>query len=109
MTAMSASSTTVSAALQAYVAEHARAEDPFVRELKAAAEARGLPAIWISPEQSSLMAVLLRARCWGGRRSMSFASVRRAGSTPIRPLLRLELASMSWWKSPWPCRWPRPI
>ena len=46
---MSASSTPVSAQLFDYVAAHTRGEDAFLGELKAAARASGIPAIWISP------------------------------------------------------------
>ncbi len=43
-----------------YIAEHTRREDDFLRQLKAAAHAAGLPAICVAPEQGSLMQILLR-------------------------------------------------
>ncbi len=61
---MSASSTVVSAAHFAYLAERTTPEEPVLAELKQAAVAAGLPPIWISPEQASLMQILLRmAKC----------------------------------------------
>ena len=57
---MSATSSLVSAAHFAYVAERTRADDDFLRDLKAAAQEAGIPRIWISPEQASLMQILLR-------------------------------------------------
>jgi caffeoyl-CoA O-methyltransferase len=57
---MSESPTLVSAAHFAYVAEHTAGDDQLLRELKAAARAEGLPPIWISPAQASLLQVLLR-------------------------------------------------
>jgi predicted O-methyltransferase YrrM len=57
---MSDEATLVSAGHFAYVAEHTRADDAFLEELKAAALAAGLPRIWISPAQASLLQVLLR-------------------------------------------------
>ena len=44
----------------AYLAARTRSEDDFLRELKAAATAEGIPAIWISPEQGSYMQILLQ-------------------------------------------------
>lgn len=58
---MSESPTVHSAALMQYVAAHAPAEDPLLRELKAAAKARGFPAISVAPAQAAFMQVLLRA------------------------------------------------
>ncbi len=58
---MSSSSTLVTAEHFAYVAAHTRGEDAFLLELKAAAVAAGIPAIWISAEQSSFMQILLKA------------------------------------------------
>ena len=43
-----------------YVAEHTRREDDFLRELRAQAQAAGMPAICIAPEQGSFMQILLR-------------------------------------------------
>jgi predicted O-methyltransferase YrrM len=58
---MSATSSTVTPRHFAYVAEHTRGEDPFLVRLKEAAREAGIPAIWISPEQASLMQVLLKS------------------------------------------------
>ena len=58
---MSGTSTVVSRELYDYVAARAHAEDPFLLELKRAAEEAEIPAIWISPEQGAFMEVLLRA------------------------------------------------
>lgn len=57
---MSESPTVHGAALMQYVAAHAPAEDPFLRELKAAAKARGFPAISVAPDQAAFMQILLR-------------------------------------------------
>jgi predicted O-methyltransferase YrrM len=57
---MSDTSTLVGPELFRYVAEHASGEDDFLRELKKAAAEAGIPAIWIAPEQASLVQVLLR-------------------------------------------------
>jgi caffeoyl-CoA O-methyltransferase len=43
-----------------YVAEHTTPEDDFLKQLKQAALAAGIPAIWVSPEQASFMRILLR-------------------------------------------------
>jgi predicted O-methyltransferase YrrM len=43
-----------------YLAERTTREDDFLRELKRAARAAGIPPIWISPEQASLMQILLK-------------------------------------------------
>ncbi|MFQ5601040.1 MAG: O-methyltransferase [Candidatus Krumholzibacteriia bacterium] len=45
-----------------YLAERTRPEDDFLRQLKNAARASGIPPIWISPEQASFMQILLRLR-----------------------------------------------
>jgi caffeoyl-CoA O-methyltransferase len=58
---MSESSTLVTAAHFDYIAKHTRGDDPFLVELKATARAAGIRAIWISPEQASLMRILLVA------------------------------------------------
>jgi len=58
---MSATSTLVTADHFAYLAARTAGDDPFLLELKAAAEAAGFPAIWIAPEQASLMQILLKA------------------------------------------------
>ena len=57
---MSATSTLVTAQHFDYLAERTRPEDPFLAELKRAAAARGIPPIWISPEQASFMQILLK-------------------------------------------------
>lgn len=45
-----------------YVAERTRGDDDFLRALKAEAEKAGIPKIWISPAQASLMQILLKLR-----------------------------------------------
>jgi predicted O-methyltransferase YrrM len=44
-----------------YLAAHARGDDAFLLELKAAAQAEGIPSIWIAPEQAAFVELLLRA------------------------------------------------
>jgi predicted O-methyltransferase YrrM len=44
-----------------YIAERTTPEDPFLKDLKRAATAEGIPSIWIAPEQASFMQVLLQA------------------------------------------------
>ena len=58
---MSSTSTPVTAAHFAYLAERTAGEDPLLAELKVEAEKAGIPPIWISPEQASLMQILLKA------------------------------------------------
>lgn len=58
---MSGSSTIVSRALFDYIAARTHPEDPFLSEVKAAAEEAGIPAIWIAPEQGAFMELLLSA------------------------------------------------
>jgi caffeoyl-CoA O-methyltransferase len=58
---MSTTSTLVTADHFAYLASRTAGDDAFLRELKAAAEATGFPAIWIAPEQASFMQILLAA------------------------------------------------
>jgi len=58
---MSAEATLVTARHFEYLAARTAQEGPFLQELKAAALAAGIPAIWISPAQASLMQILLRA------------------------------------------------
>src|SRR5262245_7822397 len=58
---MSDTSTLVSAEHFRYLAERTAPEDPFLKELKQAATAAGIPSIWIAPEQASFMQILLRA------------------------------------------------
>src|SRR5512140_444990 len=43
-----------------YIAERTAREDGFLRDLRTAARAEGIPAIWIAPEQASLAQILLR-------------------------------------------------
>ena len=57
---MSATSTTATPEHFAYLAERTRSEPALLSELKRAAEAEGIPAIWISPEQASFMQILLK-------------------------------------------------
>ncbi|MEZ6004359.1 MAG: O-methyltransferase [Planctomycetota bacterium] len=56
---MSASSTQVSAAHFAYLAERCRGDDDFLRALKVAAVDAGIPEIQVAPEQIEFMAILL--------------------------------------------------
>jgi predicted O-methyltransferase YrrM len=58
---MSERATTVTAEHFAYLAARTRGEDAFLRELKEAARAAGIPAIWIAPEQANLLQILLKA------------------------------------------------
>ena len=44
-----------------YIASHTRREDEFLRSLKAAATAAGIPPISVAPEQASFMRILLQA------------------------------------------------
>ena len=57
---MSHESTALTAAHYRYLRERTTGEDEFLRDLKRSAEAAGLPAIWIAPEQASFMQILLR-------------------------------------------------
>ncbi len=43
-----------------YIAERTEQEDEFLQDLKVHARDEGIPAIWVSPEQGSLMQILLR-------------------------------------------------
>ncbi len=58
---MSETSSLVTAEHFRYIAERTAREDAFLAELKRAAVAAGIPAIWIAPEQASFMQILLRA------------------------------------------------
>jgi predicted O-methyltransferase YrrM len=58
---MSETSTLVTNDHFRYLAERTAREDAFLAELKQAAQAAGIPAIWIAPEQASFMQILLRA------------------------------------------------
>lgn len=57
---MSETSSLVTEAHFRYVAERTVREDAFLADLKRAAVAEGIPAIWIAPEQASFMQILLR-------------------------------------------------
>jgi predicted O-methyltransferase YrrM len=57
---MSERSTVVTDEHFRYVAAHTTPEDDFLKALKRAAEAAGIPPIWIAPEQGAFMQVLLR-------------------------------------------------
>jgi len=63
---MSAEATLVTARHFEYLTERTADEGDYLRQLKQAAGAAGIPAIWISPGQASLMQILL-ALC-GARR-----------------------------------------
>lgn len=57
---MSETSTTVTPRHFEYIAARTTKEDDFLRDLKSAARAAGIPPIWIAPEQASFMQILLR-------------------------------------------------
>src|SRR5262245_16955433 len=57
---MSETSSLVTAEHFRYIAERTTREDLFLRDLKQAAAAEGIPSIWIAPEQASFMQILLR-------------------------------------------------
>jgi len=57
---MSEDPTRVTEAQFRYLAEHTARDDAFLAELKQAAQAAGIPSIWISPGQASLIQILLR-------------------------------------------------
>jgi caffeoyl-CoA O-methyltransferase len=57
---MSHTSTLVDARHFQYLAERTAGDDAFLTELKNAAVAEGIPAIWVAPEQNSFLAILLR-------------------------------------------------
>jgi predicted O-methyltransferase YrrM len=85
---MSSNSTVVTREHFAYLAERTRGEDRFLTELKAAALAAGIPAIWISPEQASLMQILLKSA--GARRVLEvgtlagYSAIAMARALPAR-------------------------
>ncbi|HVQ24663.1 MAG TPA: O-methyltransferase [Planctomycetota bacterium] len=58
---MSAEGTLVTRGHFEYIAARTAPEGRVLADLKAAAREAGIPAIWISPEQASLMQILLRA------------------------------------------------
>lgn len=57
---MSSESTPVTTAHFQYIAERTAPEDAFLTELRRAADAAGIPAIQIAPEQASFMQILLK-------------------------------------------------
>lgn len=57
---MSASATRVTNQHLEYIASHTRGDDTFLQDLKQTAEDAGIPRIWISPPQASLMQILLK-------------------------------------------------
>ncbi len=57
---MSATSSPVTPEHFEYLASRTHGDDAFLEELKREALAAGIPPIWISPEQASLMQVLLK-------------------------------------------------
>lgn len=59
---MSDQSSLVTAEHYRYIAARTAPEDEFLRELKRAAVAEGIPSIWVAPEQASFMQILLRLR-----------------------------------------------
>jgi predicted O-methyltransferase YrrM len=58
---MSETSTLVTAQHFAYLAARTHGDDAFLKDLKRAAQAAGIPAISVAPEQASFMQILLRA------------------------------------------------
>ena len=86
---MSSTSTPVTAEHFAYLAARTAPEDPFLAELKPAAQAAGIPPIWISPEQASLMQILLKAA--GARRVVEVGTL--AGYSAIAMARALPPAS----------------
>jgi len=59
---MSEQGTTVDARHFAYLAARTTPEDRFLKELRRAADAAGIPPIAVAPEQAAFMAILLRLR-----------------------------------------------
>lgn len=57
---MASASTRVTEAHFKYIADRTQQEDDFLRALKTAALAAGMPDIWISPEQASFMQILVK-------------------------------------------------
>lgn len=58
---MSAESSLVTQQHFEYIASHTLAEDAFLKDLKKAAAAEGIPEIWIAPEQASFIQIILKA------------------------------------------------
>ena len=57
---MSSESTIVTADHFAYIAARTTAEDEFLRQLRADADAAGIPPIHVAPEQAAFLQILLR-------------------------------------------------
>ncbi|HPF15766.1 MAG TPA: O-methyltransferase, partial [Planctomycetota bacterium] len=57
---MSHTSTLVTGAHFAYIAQRTQPDDDFLIALKKAAAAAGIPPIWVAPEQIAFMGILLR-------------------------------------------------
>jgi hypothetical protein len=89
---MSARSTTVTPAHFEYLARRTRGDDDFLKRLKEAAAAAGMPAIWISPEQASFMQILLKAA--GAREVIEvgtlagYSAIAMARALPAKGLVR---------------------
>lgn len=89
---MSDAASFVDPRLAAYLAAHARGDDAFLRELKAAARAAGMPPIWIAPEQAAFLGVLLGAI--GAREVLEigtlagYAAIRMARALPAEGRVR---------------------
>ena len=58
---MSGTSTVVTREHFEYIAARTQAEDPFLQELKGAAQEEEIPAIWIAHEQARFLEILLRS------------------------------------------------
>jgi len=63
-----------------YVAERTRGDDDFLKALKAEATKAGIPSIWISPAQASLMQIVLKLR--GAKRVLEVGTL--AGYSAIQ-------------------------
>lgn len=59
---MSAEPTPVTSRHFRYLAERTTPEDAFLRDLRVAARAAGIPPIWICPEEGAFLQILLRLR-----------------------------------------------
>lgn len=83
---MSSESTVVTSDLFAYIAAHTMPEPAAITERKAAAEAAGIPPIWIGPEQAAMMRTLLALA--GARRILEVGAL--AGTTAAQLALDLD-------------------